>query len=89
MVKIGLILRAMSRSASFGTARHPYRATLPLRVLRSLPSHEPEVRARIAEAEEEAGEDAPLRRPLITVQDVKDFLLAYCACFIAVSTFLS
>ncbi len=79
----------MSRTASFGTARHPYRATLPLRVLRRLPSHEPEVRVRIAAAESDDGEEAPPHRPLITVQDVKDFLLAYCACFIAVSTFLS
>jgi hypothetical protein len=79
----------MNRTASFGSTRHPYRATLPLRVLRSLPNPEPEVQARMAAAEAVEIEDAPKRRALITVQDVKDFLLAYCACFIAVSAFLS
>ena len=24
----------------------------------------------------------------LTVQDVKDFLLAYCACFVAITTFI-
>ena len=80
----------MTRSVTFGTARHPFRATLPLRVLRRLPQHEPEVRARI-EAAVEQPEDyaAPRKRPLVTVQDVKDFLLAYCAFFMAASAFLS
>lgn len=31
----------------------------------------------------------PLRTWRITVQDVKDFLLAYCACFMAVSAFIA
>ncbi len=29
------------------------------------------------------------RRPAITAQDVKEFLLAYCACFVAVSAYLA
>jgi hypothetical protein len=32
---------------------------------------------------------APQRTWRITVQDVKDFLLAYCACFLAVSAFIA
>lgn len=31
---------------------------------------------------------APAKARFFTVQDVKDFLLAYCACFVAVSTFI-
>jgi len=32
----------------------------------------------------------PARHPLrITLQDVKDFLVAYCACFVCVSAFIS
>lgn len=90
-------------TATFGTARHPFRATLPLRTLRRLPRHEPEVQARLdaraagwvqapasvtAPALAPAAEPAA-RRPFITTQDVKDFLIAYVACFMAVSAFLS
>jgi hypothetical protein len=32
---------------------------------------------------------SPQRTWRITVQDVKDFLLAYCACFLAVSAFIA
>jgi hypothetical protein len=31
----------------------------------------------------------PRRRMRLTVQDVKDFLLAYCACFVAASAFIA
>lgn len=83
----------MSDSAAFGTARHPFRARLPLRVLRRMPQPEPEVRARMAQAsaaaEPEGSDCAPRKRRLVTVQDVKDFLLAYCACLVAVSAYLS
>ena len=80
-------------AARYGGTRHPFRATLPRRVLRSLPEHEPEVAARMAErgvhAEETAASLEPRRRWLgITTQDVKDFLIAYCACLLAVTTFL-
>jgi hypothetical protein len=32
---------------------------------------------------------APQRRPLVSRQDVKQFLMAYSACFLAVSAFIS
>ena len=35
------------------------------------------------------GPSPPPRSWRITVQDVKDFLLAYCACFLAVSAFIA
>ena len=76
-------------TVTFGTANHPFRATLPLRVLRRLPQHEPEVLARIETAQQIDGATAGSgRRPLITLQDAKDFLLAYIACFLAVSAWL-
>ena len=92
MVNSSLIQQCMIRTASFGTARHPFRATLPLRALRTLPRYEPEVRARMEQAEVADDDDAqraPRKEPFLTVQDVKDFLLAYCACFMAASAFLS
>jgi len=73
----------------FGTSNHPFRATLPLRVLRRLPQYEPEVRARMAAAEQADPAPAPRRAWRITAQDVKDFLIAYIACFMAVSAWLS
>jgi len=82
-------------TASFGTANHPFRATLPLRVLRRLPVFEPEVQARMdaaAAAAAEAGpidERVPARRRWISRQDLRDFLLAYSACFLAVTAWIS
>lgn len=75
-------------TAIIGTARHPFRATLPLRTLRRLPRHEPEVQARIDAYEGVAAEQPQVRRPLLTAQDVRDFLLAYIACFLAVTAYL-
>jgi hypothetical protein len=72
------------------TAGHPFRRTLPAHVLRPLPIVEPEVAAAEERAEERMtlrSRDVDLRR--IRVQDVKDFLLAYCACFIAVMAFIA
>lgn len=92
MVNSSLLQQCMIRTATFGTARHPFRATLPLRALRTLPRPEPEVRARMEQAELEDNEGAdqkPRKEPFLTIQDLKDFLLAYCACFMAVSAFLS
>jgi len=75
-------------TATFGTANHPFRATLPLRVLRRLPVHEPEVRERMAAARQEAVPVEAPRKRWIAAQDVKDFLLAYIACFLAVSAWI-
>lgn len=79
-------------TAIFGTARHPFRAQLPLRTLRRLPRHEPEVQARIdameGAMEGGAAEQPAPRRSGFTAQDIRDFLLAYVACFLAVSAFL-
>ena len=86
-----LILSGMSSTVAtptFGTARHPFRATLPLRTLRRLPRHEPEVQARIDACHGVEAGQAPVRRSWLTAQDVRDFLLAYIACFLAVSAFL-
>ena len=74
-------------------AGHPFRRTLPAHVLRSLPTFEPEVeRAMSSAVTAVAGlaelRSAPVDPRRITLQDVKDFLLAYCACFIAVSAFI-
>lgn len=75
-------------TAIIGTTRHPFRATLPLRTLRRLPRHEPEVQARIDAYEGVTAEQPQARRPLLTAQDVRDFLLAYIACFLAVTAYL-
>jgi hypothetical protein len=75
-------------TAIFGTARHPFRAQLPLRTLRRLPRHEPEVQARIDAMEGIAALEPALPRGRFTAQDLRDFLLAYVACFLAVSAFL-
>jgi len=61
-----------------------FRRNLPARVRAPLPRLEPEVEAAIART--------ALRSPAvnlrrITRQDVREFLLAYCACFIALQTF--
>lgn len=94
---------------------HPFRRTLPSRVLMRLPDHEPEVRsamerAALARAATESASmepapfcagrdagrsgdaDAPAYRSVlgrISLQDVKDFLMAYCACLLAIGTILS
>lgn len=44
------------------------------------------LRRRIAFA---AARRATRRAPRITAQDVREFLMAYCACFLAVSTFIA
>ena len=79
----------------YGGTRHPFRATLPRHVLRTLPQHEPEIAAQLSAAAR-SGPDAAegqagraSRRALrLTTQDVKDFLLAYTACLMALLTFL-
>lgn len=65
---------------------HPFRASLPRRVLLPMPVHEPEV---LAAMERAALRSQPMDWKRITVQDVKEFLLAYCACFMAIMAFVS
>lgn len=57
------------------SARHPF--------LRSLPPH---VRAAIGE---DQGAALPFWRRAITAGDWRDFFMAYCAAFVAVSLFIS
>jgi hypothetical protein len=63
-----------------------FRAALPQGVLRLLPEHEPEVVLAMERAKLRSNSVNPR---MITLQDVKDFLLAYCACFLAVLAFIS
>lgn len=65
---------------------HPFRAALPRHVVGPLPMPEPEVLAAMARAKLRSD---PVNWKKITVQDVKDFLLAYCACFVALMAFIS
>lgn len=67
-------------------AGHPFRRTLPAHVLARLPVFEPEVLEAMRKAELRS-RDVEGRR--ITLEDVKDFLMAYVACFAAVMLFLS
>ncbi len=70
-------------------AGHPFRRTLPAHVLRPLPLFEPEVEAAMRALQLHEGVRSPPVDPRrITRQDVMDFLLAYCACFLAVSVFI-
>jgi hypothetical protein len=65
---------------------HPFRAELPEAVLRVMPAYEPEVALAMERAKLRS---KPLDPGMITPQDVKEFLLAYCACFLAVLAFIS
>ncbi|MBB3859015.1 Asp-tRNA(Asn)/Glu-tRNA(Gln) amidotransferase A subunit family amidase [Novosphingobium hassiacum] len=80
-------------TAAYGTARHPFRASLPTHVLRELPKLEPEVIAAMRRAEERLREadirSEPVDLKRITMQDLRDFLIAYCACFMAVMAFIA
>lgn len=77
------------RAANPDLAGHPFRRTLPAHVLRPLPLFEPEVEAAMKALHLPEGMRSPPVDPRrITLQDVKDFLLAYCACFAAVSAFI-
>jgi len=80
-------------NAAYGTARHPFRASLPLHALRELPKLEPEVVAAMRRAEERFREievrSEPVNFKRITMQDLRDFLIAYCACFLAVTVFIA
>jgi hypothetical protein len=66
-------------------AGHPFRRTLPAHVLNRLPVFEPEVLEAMRKAELRS-QDMDWKKPHL--QDVKDFLLAYCACLLAVLAFI-
>ena len=77
---------SLRRAPNPELAGHPFRRTLPAHVFARLPVFEPEVLEAMRKAE--------LRSPDVEgrklgLQDVKDFLLAYCACFMAVLVFIS
>lgn len=82
-----------SIASTFGSSRHPFRASLPRHVLRELPRYEPEVMAAIKRAETTLREaevrSEPVNLKRITMQDLRDFLIAYCACFLAVMVFIA
>ncbi|MDP3551185.1 MAG: hypothetical protein Q8R81_12440 [Novosphingobium sp.] len=84
---------AAASGAAYGTARHSFRASLPRHVLRELPKLEPEVVAAMRRAEERLREmdvrSEPVDLKRITMQDVRDFMIAYCACFMAVMVFIA
>lgn len=68
---------------------HAFRRSLPARVQSRLhapmPQMEPEVVAAIARNRLRS-DDLDWRR--VTMQDARDFLLAYCACFVALMVFM-
>lgn len=78
---------------NFGTARHPFRRSLPTHVLRELPKYEPEVLVAMRRAEERLREmdvrSEPVNLKRLTMQDLRDFLIAYCACFLAIAVFIA
>lgn len=83
----------MSTRTAYGTARHSFRASLPRHALRELPRYEPEVMLAMKRAEtllldtEIRSKPVDLKR--ISMQDLRDFLLAYCACFFAIMAFIA
>lgn len=69
---------------------HAFRRSLPPRVQQRLATPLPRPEPEVAEAMARHA----LRSPDVdwhhlTLQDVRDFLLAYCACFMALQVFLS
>ncbi len=84
---------ANAASAAYGTTRHPFRASLPRHALRELPRLEPEVIAAMRKAEDRLRDmevrSQPVNLKRITMQDLRDFLIAYCACFMAVMAFIA
>jgi len=80
-------------SAQYGTTRHPFRASLPKHVLRELPMLEPEVMSAMRRAEERLREadirSEPVNLKRVTMQDLRDFMIAYCAFFMAMMVFIA
>ncbi len=85
-VLAGPPLGAVGEGFSPEPRRHAFRAALPEAVLRVMPAYEPEVALAMERAKLRS---KPLDPAMITLQDAKDFLLAYCACFLAVLAFIS
>jgi hypothetical protein len=82
----------MRRSLVLGdeTARHPFLQSLPPHVrsgaqpvLRAMPLEEAPPRISLWQKLRDAWQGSP-----ITAADLRLFLLAYCACFLAVSAFI-
>jgi type VI protein secretion system component VasF len=79
------------------TARHPFLQSLPRHVRHGAGRDPVRRRARVearaaraALAERLAARWRQFRRnSRITSSDVKDFLLAYCACFVAITAFIA
>ncbi len=67
---------------------HAFRRNLPehvrARLNAPMPRHEPEVAAAMART---ALRSAPVDWRRMTAQHLREFLMAYCACFIALQTF--
>ncbi len=67
-----------------------FRSRLPenvrARLIAPLPQFEPEVEAAMAR---QAVRSPDMHWRRITAQDLRDFLLAYCACFIALQAFFA
>ena len=78
-------------------ARHPFLQSLPRHVRHGRGIDPVRRRNRIAAREASAARRNALAFMLrrwrqagrVTTQDVKDFLIAYCACFVAVMAFIS
>jgi hypothetical protein len=72
---------------------HPFRRTMPAHVLRPLPQFEPEVEQALKSAASAAAGPAeqrasPVDPRQISLKDVRQFLIAYCACFLVIATFI-
>ncbi|MDE2404235.1 MAG: hypothetical protein KGM17_06175 [Sphingomonadales bacterium] len=78
-------------------ARHPFLQSLPRHVRHGAAPDPVRRRNRIDARDARAGRAAAWRRAwrrwrrgsAITLQDVKDFLMAYCACFMAAMAFFA
>lgn len=56
---------------------------------RTLPLHRPAGAHPIRQSLRFAELKRKSREPRFTMQDLREFLMAYCACFLAVSTFIA
>ena len=78
-------------------ARHPFLQSLPRHIRHGMGADPVRKRNRVVAREAMAARVSALgfawrrwrRESALGVQDVKDFLLAYCACFVAVMAFVA